>query len=118
MCVPIISLFPILIKLLSLGRMATSSESINATLRLIEFFTIPRAQGDCVVLLLAHPGVNSLGRYYPPTKVNDILLGDLSRRALTHGDMYMIEDTDMMEEVEACDILRLFSSTPPFANST
>ncbi|KAF9654280.1 hypothetical protein BDM02DRAFT_76909 [Thelephora ganbajun] len=91
-----------------LGRMATSSESINATLRLIEFFTIPRSQGDCVVLLLVHPGINSLGRYYPPTKVNDILLGDLSRvRTLSHGDMYMMDDTDMAEEVEACDMMDL-----------
>jgi hypothetical protein len=92
----------------SLGRMATSSESINATLRLVEFFTIPRSQGDCVVLLLVHPGINSLGRYYPPTKVNDILLGDVSRvRTLSHGDMYMMDDSDMVEEVEACDMMDL-----------
>lgn len=88
--------------------MATSSESINATLRLIEFVTIPRTQGDCVVLLLVHPGVNALGRYYPPTKVNDILLGDPSRvRALNHGDLYMMDDTDMLEETEACDMMDL-----------
>jgi len=88
--------------------MATSSESINATLRLIDFFTIPRSQGDCVVLLLVHPGINSLGRYYPPAKVNDILLGDVSRvRSLSHGDMYMIEDSDTMEEVETCDMMDL-----------
>jgi hypothetical protein len=88
--------------------MATSSESINATLRLIEFFTIPRTQGDCVVLLLVHPGVNSLGRYYPPTRVNDILLGDMSRvRALGHGDMYMMDQMNMMEEVDACDMMDL-----------
>lgn len=88
--------------------MATSSESINATLRLIEFFTIPRSQGDCVVLLLVHPGTNSLGRYYPPVKVNDILLGDISRvHSLSHGDMYMMDDSDMMEEVETCDMMDL-----------
>lgn len=88
--------------------MATSSESINATLRLIEFFTIPRTQGDCVVLLLVHPGVNSLGRYYPPTRVNDILLGDMSRvRALGHGDIYMMGEMDIMEEVDACDMMDL-----------
>lgn len=88
--------------------MATSSESINATLRLIEFFTIPRIQGDCVVLLLVHPGPNSLGRYYPPMKVNDILLGDISRvRTMGHGDMYMMGDADMLEETEACDMMDL-----------
>lgn len=88
--------------------MATSSESINATLRLIEFFTISRSQGDCVVLLLVHPGTNALGRYYPPAKVNDILLGDVSRvRSLGHGDMYMMDDSGMMEELEACDMMDL-----------
>ena len=87
--------------------MATSSESINATLRLIEFFTVPRSQGDCVVLLLVHPGINSLGRYYPPAKVNDILLGDISRvRSMSHGDIYMMDDSDTME-VEACDMMDL-----------
>ena len=60
------------------------------------------------MLLLVHPGINSLGRYYPPAKVNDILLGDMSRvRSLSHGDMYMMEDSDMMEEVEACDMMDL-----------
>jgi len=87
--------------------MATSSESINATLRLIEFFTIRRSQGDCVVLLLVHPGVNSLGRYYPSTKVNAILLGETSRvRTLSHGDLYAMGGLDM-EEVESCDMMDL-----------
>jgi len=95
------------LKSTSLGRMATSSESINATLRLIEFFTIRRSQGDCVVLLLVHPGVNSLGRYYPSTKVNAILLGETSRvHTLSHGDMYAIGGLDM-EEVESCDMMDL-----------
>lgn len=113
---------PILLSFPSLSRMATSSESINTTLRLIEFFTIPRTQGDCVVLLLVHPGVNSLGRYYPTTKVNDILLGDISRvRTLSHGDMYMMDDTDMLEEVEACDMMDLatfleYASMPAYSN--
>ena len=88
--------------------MATSSESINATLRLIEFFTIRRSQGDCVVLLLVHPGVNSLGRYYPSTKVNAILLGETPRVCtLSHGDMYVMGDLDVMEEVESCDMMDL-----------
>ena len=88
--------------------MATSSESINATLRLIEFFTIRRSQGDCVVLLLVHPGVNSLGRYYPFTKVNAILLGETSRaHTLSHGDMYVMGGGLDMEEVESCDMMDL-----------
>lgn len=41
-------------------------------------------------------------------KVNDILLGDTSRlRGLSHGDLYMMDDTDTMEEVEACDMMDL-----------
>ena len=86
--------------------MATSSESINATLRLIEFFTIRRSQGDCVVLLLVHPGINSLGRYYPSTKVNAILLGESPRvHTLSHGDMYVMGGLDMEEE--SCDMMDL-----------
>lgn len=88
--------------------MATSSESINATLRLVEFFTIRRSQGDRVVLLLVHPGINSLGRYYPSTKVNEILLGETSRAcAPSHGDLYMMDGSDMVEEVEGCDMMDL-----------
>ena len=106
MWVPIAVSALCVLKFTSLGRMATSSESINATLRLIEFFTIRRSQGDCVVLLLVHPGVNSLGRYYPSTKVNAILLGETSRvHALGHGDMYVMGDLDMMEE--PCDMMDL-----------
>ena len=106
---PITVSFSNILKIHSLSQMATSSESINATLRLIEFFTIRRSQGDCVVLLLIHPGVNSLGRYYPSAKVNDILLSDVSSRARapSHGDMYMMDGSDMMEEVEACDMMDL-----------
>jgi hypothetical protein len=80
---------------------------------MLDFFNIPRLQGDCVVLLLVHPGLNLLGRYFPPSKVNDLLLADVSRtRTLSsHEDVYMmgIEESYDMEEIEAYDLIDLAS---------
>lgn len=92
--------------------MTASLDRSSTTLRMIEFFKIPRESGDCVVLLLVHPGLNLLGRYLPPSKVNDLLLADISRvRSASHVDAYMssIEDTDVAEEMEAFDIMDLAS---------
>lgn len=36
--------------------------------------------GHCVVLLLSHPGVNTLGRYLPTWKVNGLLLTNNAQR--------------------------------------
>ena len=84
--------------------MSASSESSNVTLRMIDFFTIPKVNGDCVVLLLVHPGLNLLGRYFPPSKVNDLLLADVSRSRPpnSNGDIYMmgVEEPDMIEDME------------------
>lgn len=99
--------------LLRLGRMASSSEGHSTALRMIDFLKIPRDNGDCVVLLLVHPGLNLLGRYLPPSKVNDLLLSDISRPKSipTHGDVYMLglEEPDLAEEMEAFDIMDLAS---------
>jgi len=80
---------------------------------MIEFFAIPRDSGDCVVLLMAHPGLNVLGRFLPPSKINDLLLGDISnaRPPSSHADVYMtgIEEPDFMEEIGAFDIMDLAS---------
>jgi len=80
---------------------------------MIDYYKIPRDSGDCVVLLLVHPGLNLLGRYLPPLKVNDLLLADISRvRPMSsHGDVYMmgIEEPDIVEEMEAFDIMDLAS---------
>ncbi|KAJ7124823.1 hypothetical protein C8R43DRAFT_1090617 [Mycena crocata] len=96
-----------------LGRLATTSDGSRHALRIIEFFNIPRDSGDVVVLLLAHPGLNLLGRYLPPTKINDLLLPDVSRvrPSPSHGDAYMmdIEEMDMLDEVGAFDIMDLAS---------
>jgi hypothetical protein len=99
--------------LTSLGRLSVSSEAHRTILRPIDFFNIPRSCGDCAVLLLVHPGLNLLGRYFPPSKVNDLLLADISRaRPLpSHGDAFMtgIEELDKVEEMEVFDIMDLAS---------
>ena len=50
----------------SLESMSGLAEASTTTLRFIEFFSIPRLKGDCVVLLVSHPGANQLARYFPP----------------------------------------------------
>ncbi|KAK0233760.1 dual-domain HisK/Mak2 protein kinase [Armillaria fumosa] len=94
-----------------LGRMALSSD--NPALRMIDFINIPKENGDVVVLLLFHPGPNLLGRYLPPSKINELLLADMSRvrPSSSHGDIYMlgIEEPDFTEEMEAFDIMDLAS---------
>lgn len=81
---------------------------------MIDFFNIPKESGDVVVLLLAHPGSNLLGRYLPPAKVNDLLLPDISRTRPTsasHSDVYMmdIEEPDILVGIEGFDIMDLAS---------
>ncbi|KAJ6626914.1 dual-domain HisK/Mak2 protein kinase [Mycena sp. CBHHK59/15] len=96
-----------------LGRLSTTSDGSRHALRMVEFFNIPRDSGDVVVLLLAHPGLNLLGRYLPPAKINDLLLPDLSRTRpqSSHGDAYMmdIEEPDLLDEVGGFDIMDLAS---------
>lgn len=93
--------------------MSSSPDGYSTTLRMLDFFKIPREHGDCVVLLLAHPGLNLLGRYLPPSKINDLLLAEAHRaRPLSsHGDIYMmgIEEPNATEEMEAFDIMDLAS---------
>ncbi|KAJ7102419.1 dual-domain HisK/Mak2 protein kinase [Mycena belliarum] len=101
-----------------LGRLGVASDGSRQdgsrhALRLIEFFNIPRDSGDVIVLLLAHPGLNLLGRYLPPTKINDLLLPDASRArpSSAHGDTHMmdIEEQDLLDEVGGFDIMDLAS---------
>ncbi|EIN13359.1 histidine kinase [Punctularia strigosozonata HHB-11173 SS5] len=101
-----------------LERLASSSEAMSTALRMIDFYTIPRAQGDCVVLLLVHPGLNSLGRYFPPSKVNDLLLADASRvrPSSSRHDIYMLgleEAEQIPEENEAFEIMDLATFLEP-----
>ncbi|KAJ3724256.1 hypothetical protein DFJ43DRAFT_1157787 [Lentinula guzmanii] len=94
-----------------LNKIASSPPPFRPTLRMIELLTIPRDHGDVVVLLLVHPGLNLLGRYLPPSKVNDLLLADVSRarHAPSHGDLFMmdIDISDIEQEMEAFDVVDL-----------
>lgn len=97
---------------ISLSIMSSSPDRNNTTLRMIDFIKIPRESGDCVVLLLFHPGLNLLGRYLPPLKMNDLLLADSNRtRPSAHGDVYMIGpgEPGLTEEMEGFDIMDLAS---------
>lgn len=55
-------------------QIAANAEASRSILRLIDYFTIPKHNGNSVVLLLSHPGINTLGRYFSPSQVNDLLL--------------------------------------------
>ncbi|OCH84424.1 histidine kinase [Obba rivulosa] len=96
-----------------LERMSTSPESSSTTLRMVDFFSIPRSNGNCVVLLLMHPGLNILARFFPPLKVNDLLLGDMSRPrpSPSQRDIYMMgmDEPYAIEEMEAIEIMDLAS---------
>ena len=91
----------------SLNRMQTSPEALSTTLRLIDLKCISRSNGDCVVLLLVHPGPNLLGRYLPLSRINALLLAEppLSRPSTAPGDVFMsevgeagdVESTDTMD---------------------
>ncbi|KAF9072703.1 dual-domain HisK/Mak2 protein kinase [Rhodocollybia butyracea] len=79
-------------------------------MRLIEQLTIPRDHGDVVVLILVHPGLNLLGRYLPPSKVNDLLLASNAfRNNPSHGDVFMmdIDDSNIEQAMEAFDVVDL-----------
>lgn len=95
----------------SLDRLSSSSDASNFVVRVIDFISLPRESGDCVVLLLSHPGVNVLGRYFPSSKVNELLLSDTSRPrpSSSHGDIHMMgmEESGMHEELELFDIMDL-----------
>jgi hypothetical protein len=94
----------------SLGRMSGAT----VVLRMLDFFSIPRAHGGCVVLLLAHPGLNLLSRHFPPSKVNALLLADVSRAPppqFSHDDVFMMGTSEPYEteEKELYDLIDLAS---------
>lgn len=95
----------------SLDRLSGSSEAMNIAIHIIDFMSLPKESGDCVVLLLSHPGLNLLGRYFPPSKANEILLADVSRTRPSYGDVYMIgvEEPESQVKLEAFDVMDLAS---------
>lgn len=86
---------------------------MSTTLRMIDFLTIDHENGDCIVLLVVHPGLNLLGRYFPPSRVNDLLVADVSRArpSSSYGDVFMdgMEEREVTEEREVFDIMDLAS---------
>ncbi|KAG5651917.1 hypothetical protein H0H81_006932 [Sphagnurus paluster] len=100
-----------------LGRMSITFDAYSTTLRMLDYLKIPHEHGDCVVLILVHPGLNLLGRYLPPSKINDLLLADVARirPSSSHGDVFMmaVEDethgAEVLEATEAFDIMDLAS---------
>jgi len=82
-----------------LGKFAGTSEGNSASFRMLEYLKIPHEHGDCVVLILSHPGPNLLGRYLPANKVNDLLLVDTARtRPVSLPDDEMMGELTTFEE--------------------
>jgi hypothetical protein len=101
---------------ISLGKLSGTPDGNAASLRMVEYLKIPHEHGDCVVLVLAHPGVNLLGRYLPTHKVNDLLLVESIRtRTISLGDFAMEEAPngegllEIGDDMEGYDIMDLAS---------
>ena len=110
--------------------MQKSPEALSTSLRSIDVVSIPRSNGDCVVLLLVHPGPNLLGRYLPLSRINALLLAvpPLSRISTSQGDVFMseagelegspfgdVENTDTMDLATFLEYVRF--RQPPFFQS-
>ncbi|KAH9964567.1 hypothetical protein BC827DRAFT_1265837 [Russula dissimulans] len=94
----------------SLSRMQTSPEALITTLRVVDLIAISRANGDCVVLLLAHPGPNLLGRYLPLSRINALLLAEpLSHLPSPQADVFMSEigEGGALRDAESTDTMDL-----------
>lgn len=69
--------------------MAAIPEAANTTLKLLEALTLPPHAGDCVVLILMHPGHNALSRFFPSSRMNDLLLAGTSPQPTDEADMLL-----------------------------
>lgn len=91
--------------------MQTSNEALSTTPPLIDLVSISRSNGDCVVLLLGHPGPNLLGRYLPLSRINALLLAEppVSRLPSPQGDVFMNETVEggSSHDVENTDTMDL-----------
>ena len=93
---------------LRMQQIATSADASRSTLRFIDYFTIPKQNGNSVVLLLSHPGINTLGRYFSPSQVNDLLLTKQTSPPPSNSrDISMRpedEDQGLPEDLSAMDL--------------
>ncbi|KAH8120504.1 dual-domain HisK/Mak2 protein kinase [Phellopilus nigrolimitatus] len=97
-----------------LDQLSGTSEATTIAFRVVEYMTLPKESGDCVILLLSHPGPNLLGNYFPSAKVNELLLAGVSEtqaRLSPDRDTYVanIEESDMREEHNTFRIMDLAS---------
>ncbi|KZP00739.1 histidine kinase [Calocera viscosa TUFC12733] len=53
--------------------LSQDQEAVGKLLRVLDYFNIPKANGDMTVLLLSHPGENILAQYFPSSKLNAAL---------------------------------------------
>ncbi|KAI5123720.1 hypothetical protein M0805_000314 [Coniferiporia weirii] len=83
-----------------LDQLSGISEATAIVLRVTDLMTLPKESGDCVILLLSHPGPNLLGRYFPPHKVNELLLGRVpnARPSPSLEDIYVVGEPDFQED--------------------
>lgn len=98
----------------SLGKLAGTPDGNTTSLQMLDYLKIPHEHGDCVVLLLTHPGINLLGRYLPAHKINDLLLVEpvRTRTLPPSGDVAMLdkeEVSEIVEDVDGYDIMDLAS---------
>lgn len=64
-------------------------------MRLVDNYTLPSEGGNVIVLIVSHPGENHLARYFPPSRINDLLLpGKLPERVLISGEDTIMESAD------------------------
>ncbi|EJU00931.1 hypothetical protein DACRYDRAFT_116810, partial [Dacryopinax primogenitus] len=56
-----------------LKMLSQDPEAVGKLLRVLDYFVVPRLNGDMTVLLLSHPGENILSQYIPPSKLNAVL---------------------------------------------
>ncbi|KAG9055946.1 hypothetical protein FS842_000718 [Serendipita sp. 407] len=56
------------------NQLSSMPDGTRVALSMAEAFSIPKSAGDCEVVIYLSPGINALGRYFPPGSINDLLL--------------------------------------------
>ncbi|EJD55247.1 hypothetical protein AURDEDRAFT_140870 [Auricularia subglabra TFB-10046 SS5] len=92
-----------------LSRMLNLPEAANTTLKLIEALTLPPRAGDCVVLILQHPGHNALSRFFPSAKMNDLLLAGTSPAPVGDDSGMLVDSPAVEPEPETWDAMDIAS---------